>query len=110
MSQNKILELEDKIETQANALLKLQSQNKTTIERLPQIISGGSTSNTSIGNMVGLTETIKTFLRDKEKVRSLNRNPSSNLEKYLNNNLSKAWNWNVGNLLEELDKWAEGVR
>jgi hypothetical protein len=83
----------------------MQSQNKTTIERLPAIGNQSSfgNQNSAMGSII---EDVKAYLKDKEKVRLINGNPPSNLEKYLNTNRAKMWNWNVANLLEELDKWA----
>ena len=34
----------------------------------------------------------------------------SGLERFLHSIVPKSWNWNVGNLLEEIDKWSEGIK
>ena len=55
-------------------------------------------------------ESVKEYLKDKEQVRRITKNPVSKLEKFLNQLRPKLWNWNVGNLLQEIDKWAEGMK
>lgn len=44
-------------------------------------------------------ESVKEYLKDKEQVRRITKNPVSKLEKFLNQLRPKLWNWNVGNLL-----------
>ena len=63
-------------------------QSKNTIERLPPI----NTTNS-------LAENVREYLKDKEQVRRITKNPVSPFEKFLNHVRPKLWNWNIGNLL-----------
>ena len=81
--------LEEQLQTQNAAINKLQNQSaKSTIERLPPIHAS-----TSLG------ESVREYLKDKEQVRKITKNPVSGLEKLLNHLKPKLWNWNIGNLL-----------
>lgn len=76
---------------QSAAIKNMQNtQPKAVVERLPSLNSKGT-----------ITDAIKEFLKDKENVRKVVSNVStaSLLEKFLNTNLPKSWNWTVGNLL-----------
>lgn len=38
------------------------------------------------------------------------KSKKTNLETFLSRNLPKAWNWTIGNLLQELDNWSQGIK
>ena len=63
-----------------------------------------------ISSSPSLAETVKDFLKDKEHVRKITRQPVSRFEKFISQLRPKMWNWNVGNFLEEMDKWSDGVK
>lgn len=85
---------------QHSAINKIQHQHvKGSVERLPPI-----------GNASSLADGVKEFLKDREHLRKITRAPVTKLERFLNQTWPKMWNWNVGNLLEEIEKWAEGVK
>jgi hypothetical protein len=82
--------LEEEINSQSNAINKMQLQHaKSTIERLPAINPSPS-----------IAEAVREYLKDKEQVRKITRNPVSPLEKLLNQLKPKLWNWNLENLIE----------
>jgi hypothetical protein len=98
--EERVRELEQQVGTQTSALTKMQNQQaKGTIERLPPI-----------GNSSSLAEAVKEYLKDKEQVHRITRSPVTKLERLLGQLRPKMWNWNVGNLLEEIDKWVEGIK
>lgn len=57
---------------------------KSTIERLPPINPSPA-----------IAEAIREYLKDKEQVRKITKNPVSPLEKLLNQLKPKLWNWNI---------------
>lgn len=40
----------------------------------------------------------------------MGRSEKSGFEKFLHSIVPKSWNWSIGNLLEEADKWSDGVK
>lgn len=64
----------------------------------------------SISNSSSVIEAVKQYLKDKELVKKITKKSTSALEKFLINHKTKMWNWTIANLLEELDKWGEGIK
>ena len=95
----KIRGLEGEAEYQSGALLKMQQQQSKQVERLPALPNAGS-----------VQEAVRDFLRDKEQVRKITKNPTSGLEKLLSNLKPRLWSMTVGGLLEEVDRWSDGVK
>jgi hypothetical protein len=53
-------------------------------------------------NLSQLEDTLKAYLKEKEKIRTKVSLPASLLEEFISQNRKKLWGWNLFSFLEEL--------